>query len=83
MRKSPVVGLRLRPKLSVFIYESCLKLNENCLQKFADENAKEQLNGVTEDVAELTLIVGKTDKLLLPLKSKENKLKSFSRTFRS
>ena len=31
--------------------ESCLKLNEDCLKKFVDENAKEskeQLKGLTE-----------------------------------
>ena len=48
-------------------YGSCLKLNEDCLKKFVAENAKksqEQLKGLTEDVAELTLIIRTTDKLV-------------------
>ena len=44
------------------LFESCLKLNEDCLKKFSDENAKEQLKG--EDVAELKLIIRTTDKLV-------------------
>ena len=50
--------------LGFHLWESCLKLNEDCLKKVADENAKEQLKGITEDVAELKVIVRTTDKLV-------------------
>ena len=65
--------------LGFHLFESCLKLNEDCLKKFVDENAKEQLKGITEDVAELKLIIRTTDELVDDIKEQGNKLKSFSR----
>ena len=41
-----------------------MKLNEDCLKKFADEKGKEQLKGVTEDAVEIKLIIKTTDKLV-------------------
>ena len=43
--------------LSFHLYESCLKLNEDCQKTFVDENAKGQLKGITEDVGEFKLII--------------------------
>ena len=50
--------------LGFHLFESCLRLNEDCLKKFVDENAKEQLKGITEDVAELKLIIRTTDVII-------------------
>ena len=63
------MDLRLATELLLGFHlcESCLKLNEDCLKKFVDDNAKEseeQLKGVTEDVAELKLIIRTTDELV-------------------
>ena len=56
---------RLYALIGFHLCESCLKLNEDCLKKFVDENAKE---GVTEDVAELKLIMRTTDELVDAIK---------------
>ena len=48
--------------LSFHLYESCLKLNEDCQKTFVDENAKGQLKGITEDVGEFKLIIKTIDK---------------------
>ena len=66
--------------LGLHLCESCSKLNEDCRKKVDDENANEQLKGITEDVGELKLIVRTTDELVDAFKSKEVKLKSFNRT---
>ena len=57
--------------LGFHLIESCLKLNEDCLKKCVDDNAKEskeQLKGITEDVAELKLIIRTTDELVDAIK---------------
>ena len=41
--------------LGFHLCESCLKLNEDCLKKFSDENSKEQLKDMTEEVVEFKL----------------------------
>lgn len=53
--------------LGFHLCESCLKENEDCLKKFAEENTKEakgQLKTLSEDVGELKQIVKVTDKLV-------------------
>ena len=57
-------NLRLPELLGFHLCESCLKLNEDCRKKVADENAKERLKGVTENVEELKLIIRTTDELV-------------------
>ena len=45
---------------------SCLKENEDCLKKFAEENAKvskEEFKNLTEDVKEVKMIIRMTDKV--------------------
>ena len=56
--------------LGFHLFESCLKLNEDCLKKFTHKTKKEQLKGVTEDVAELKLII-KTTGPSMPLLTEE------------
>ena len=69
--------------LGFHLCESCLKLNEDCLKKFAKENAKEQLKVITEDVAELKMVIKTRTSWSMPLKTKEDKLKNSNRTSRS
>ena len=67
--KEASCGSKIATELLGFhLCEFCLKLNEDCLKKFADENAKEQIKGITEDVAELKLIIKTTDKLVDAIK---------------
>ena len=54
--------------LGFHLCESCLKLNEDCLKKFANEDAKEELKVITEDIAELKMIIKTTDKLVDAIK---------------
>ena len=54
--------------LCFHLCESCLKLNEDCRKKFVDEKAKEQLKDVTEDVADLKMIIRTTDELVDAIK---------------
>ena len=58
------------------------KLSEDCLKKFADENAKEQLKGVTEDVAELKLIIRTTDKLVGAIKEQRKQIDEFQQNLK-
>ena len=59
-----------------------MKLNEDCLKKFADENAKEQLKGVTEDVVELKLIIKTIDKLVGAIKEQGKQIDEFQQNLK-
>ena len=71
--------------LGFHLCESCLKLNEDCLKKFVDENAKEskeQLKGITEDVAELKLIIRTTDKLVDVIKEQGKQIEELQQNLK-
>ena len=67
--------------LGFHLCESCLKLNEDCLKKFQRKNAKEQLKGVTEDVAELKLIIRTTDELVDVIKEQGRQIEELQQNF--
>ena len=58
-----------------------MKLNEDCLKKFA-EIAKEQLKGVTEDVAEIKLIIRTTDKLVDAIKDQGKQIEELQQNLK-
>ena len=62
--------------------ESYLKLNEDCLKKFANENAKEQLKVITEDVAELKMVIKTTDKLVDAIKDQGRQIEELQQNFK-
>ena len=68
--------------LGFHLCESCLKLNEDCLKKFANENAKEQLKVITEDVAELKMVIKTTDKLVDALKDQGRQIEELQQNFK-
>ena len=68
--------------LGFHLCESCLKLNENCLKKFANENAKEQLKVITEDVAGLKMVIKKNDNLVDAIKDHGRYIEEFQQNFK-
>ena len=68
--------------LGFHLCESCLKLNEDCLKKFANENAKEQLKVITEDVAELKMVIKTTDKLVDAIKDQGRQIEELQQNFK-
>ena len=67
--------------LGFHLCESCSKLSEDCLKKFVDENAREQLKGITEDVAEFKLIIRTTDKLVDVIKEQGKRIEELQQNF--
>ena len=68
--------------LGFHLCESCLRLNEDCLKKFINENAKEQLKVITEDVAELKMVIKTTDKLVDAIKDQGRQIEELQQNFK-
>ena len=71
--------------LRFHLFESCLKLNEDCLQKCVYENikeSKEQLKGIIEDVAELKLIIRTTEMLIDAIKEQGKQIEELQQNLK-
>lgn len=71
--------------LGFHLCESCLKSNKACIKKFADENAKEpkdQLKTLTEEVAELKVVIRTTDKLMEAISEQRTQIEELQQSLK-
>lgn len=71
--------------LGLHLCESCLKANETCIKRFADENAKDpkdQLKTLTEDIKEIKMIISTTDKLMESISEQKNQIEELQKSLK-